>query len=73
MNSTEEWDIRKNKILSCGVDLSKIGWKVKVQNATGLTRRQVDLTIDKFYNDFESLIFTRKNKDKATLKKISSI
>ena len=73
MNSTEGWEIRKNKILSCGVDLSKIGWKVKVQNATGLTRRQVDLTIDKFYNDFESLIFTRKNKDKAALKEGSSI
>lgn len=60
MNSTEDWEIRKNKILSCGVDLSKIGWKVKVQKATGLTRKQVNLTIDKFYEDFKSLIFIRK-------------
>ena len=60
MNSTEDWEIRKNKILSCGIDLSKIGWKSKVQKATGLTRKQVDLTIDRFYEDFKSLIFIRK-------------
>lgn len=60
MNSTEEWEIRKNKILSCGVDLSKNGWKTKVQKATSLTRKQVDLTIDRFYDDFKNLIFIRK-------------
>lgn len=60
MISTDEWEIRKNNILSSGIDLSKFGWKIKVQKATGLTRRQVDLTINKFYKDFENLIFIRK-------------
>lgn len=59
MNSTDEWKVRKNKILACEVDLKKYGWKEAVQKATGLTRKQVNLTIDKFYDDFKDLIFIR--------------
>lgn len=55
----QEWQRRKDLILSCGVDLKKYGWKEAVQKATGLTRKQVNLTINKFYDDFKNLIFIR--------------
>lgn len=55
----EDWLKRKNLILNCGVDLLSFGWKEAVQKATGLTRKQVNLTIDKFYDDFKNLIFIR--------------
>lgn len=43
-----EWEERKNRILSCGVDLTQFGCLSKIEKATGLTRRQVKLTMSKF-------------------------
>lgn len=45
------WEQRKQAILNCGVDLTKFGWKEAVQKITGLTRKQVNLTIAKFNID----------------------
>lgn len=56
------WLARKNQILESGVDLTKYGWKTKVQEAAGLTRRQVDLTIKRFYSDFADKIYIRNSK-----------
>lgn len=53
------WQDRKNLILSSGIDLQKFGWKTKVQEATGLTRRQVDCTIEHFADEFKDKIYIR--------------
>lgn len=55
----EEWLFRKELILNSGVDLTKFGWKTKVEQATGLTRRQVCLTIEHFAELFNNIIFKR--------------
>ena len=55
-----EWELRKELIFNSGVDLSKYGWKTRVQEETGLTRRQVDLTIEHFPEEFNSIIYIRK-------------
>ena len=55
----ETWFARKNQILESGVDLTKYGWKTEVQKVTGLTRRQVDLTIERFTDVFYNKIYVR--------------
>lgn len=57
--SEDTWQDRKNLILSSGVDLQKFGWKTKVQEVTGLTRRQVDDTIEHFVDEFKDKIYIR--------------
>lgn len=57
--SEDTWQDRKNLILSSGIDLQKFGWKTKVQEATGLTRRQVDDTIEHFVDEFKDKIYIR--------------
>ena len=42
------WEDRKQKILECGVDLTHYGWLEKVCKITGLTRKQVNLTVSRF-------------------------
>jgi 5-methylcytosine-specific restriction endonuclease McrA len=53
------WVSRKDLILGSGIDLTKFGWKTELQQATGLTRRQVDLTISHFWEDFCDKIYIR--------------
>lgn len=55
-----EWELRKEKILTCGVDLTTFGWVGKVTEATGLSKRIIENTIKKFPNDFEGKFFRRK-------------
>lgn len=57
--TTDEWLVRKSIVLNSGVDLMKFGWKTKVQEATGLTRRQVDNTIEHFIDEFKDKIYIR--------------
>jgi hypothetical protein len=59
MLSDLEWSKRKELILNSGIDLQKFGWKTKVQEATGLTRRQVDCTIEHFADEFKDKIYIR--------------
>jgi hypothetical protein len=54
-----EWLARKDLIMSSGVDLTKYGWKEKVQRKTGLTVRQLALTIQHFSKDFSGKIYIR--------------
>lgn len=53
------WQERKNLILNSGIDLMRFGWKTKVQECTGLTRRQVDDTIEHFLDEFKDIIYIR--------------
>lgn len=57
--SEEAWQERKNLILSSGVNLQKYGWKTKLQKVTGLTRRQVDLTVEHFIEELKDKIYIR--------------
>jgi 5-methylcytosine-specific restriction endonuclease McrA len=59
MLSKEIWQERRELILNSGVDLMKYGWKTKLQEVTGLTRRQVDDTIEHFIDDFKDKIYIR--------------
>ena len=51
----DEWNHRKDLILNSGIDLTKFGWKTKVEKITGLTRRQVCLTIEHFPDMFKEV------------------
>lgn len=53
------WINRKNIILSCGVDITKFGWKSLVQEKTELTRRQIDNTIKHFQDEFYQSSYIR--------------
>lgn len=55
----QDWQKRKDLILNSNVDLTKFGWKVKVQQKTGLTRRQVDDVIDHFKDYFKDKVYIR--------------
>lgn len=55
----EEWLHRKELIFNSNVDLMRYGWKTKVQEVTGLTRRQVDDTIEHFIEEFQDKIYIR--------------
>jgi hypothetical protein len=57
--SADIWQERKELIISSGVDLMRFGWKTKVQEATGLTRRQVDDTVEHFIEYFKDKIYIR--------------
>lgn len=57
--SESEWLSRKELILNSKVDLMKYGWKTRLQEATGLTRRQVDDTIKHFIDEFKDKIYIR--------------
>lgn len=46
--SSDIWEKRKNLILNCDVDLNKFGCLSEIERKTGLTRRQIKLTIEKF-------------------------
>ena len=54
--SIEEYERRKNLILECGVDIKKFGWVRKVEDITGLTKRQ----IEKVVNHFNLDVYKRK-------------
>lgn len=54
--SIEEFEKRKNLILNCGVDLSLFGWVKKVEEKTGLSKRQ----IEKVVNHFNLNVYKRK-------------
>lgn len=54
--TNDEWNARCIKITTCGVDLLKFGWLVKVCAATGYTRRQVTDTI----KHFNIIVYKRK-------------
>lgn len=43
-----DWIERKELILNCGVDLTKFGWVGKVEKATGLTKRIIENTVERF-------------------------
>jgi hypothetical protein len=57
--SENVWLERKDLIFNSGVDLMKFGWKEQVQLKTGLTRRQLALTIKHFSEDFSGKIYVR--------------
>lgn len=48
MISESEWERRKNLILNCGVDLNKFGCVAKIGRITGLSKHQIEDTIDRF-------------------------
>ena len=54
------WLERKEKILSCGVDLMKFGWVGKVKKLTGLTQRELENTLKHFESEFNGKYFRRK-------------
>ena len=43
-----EWLKRKDTILNCGVNLLSFGWKTKVIEKTGLSKREVENTVKKY-------------------------
>ncbi len=55
------WKDRLNRILNSNVDFSKYGWKQKVQEVSGLTRHQLDDTIERFPEYLKDK-YIRKNK-----------
>ena len=55
------WEERLNLILTCGVDLTKYGWKTKVINITKLTKRQIEDVVLKFKNYFKDSKFTKRS------------
>lgn len=55
-----EWNNRKSLILNCGVDLMKFGWVSRVVNATGLSKRVVERTIQRFQSEFDGKYFRRR-------------
>ena len=59
--SLSEWELRKEKIITCGVDLTTFGWVGKVTEATGFSKRIIENTIKRFPNEFEGKIFRRKS------------
>lgn len=54
------WLERKEKILTCGVDLMKFGWVGKVKQLTGLSQRELENTLIHFKEEFEGKYFRRK-------------
>lgn len=57
--TADEWIHRKELIINSEIDLMRFGWKTKVQEVTGLTRRQVDDTIEHFVDEFKDKIYIR--------------
>ena len=55
-----EWEERKKLILESNIDLSKFGWVGKVEEKTGLSKRQIEKTIDHFFDFFTGKIYRRK-------------
>ena len=55
----EIWIERKNRILTCGIDLTKFGWVGKVEKETGYTKRIIEDTLERFKDDFEGKYFRR--------------
>lgn len=53
------WNERKEKILSCNIDLMKFGWVGKVKKLTGLTQRELENTLKHFKDEFEGKYFKR--------------
>lgn len=47
------WQARLNQIIESNIDLTKYGWKEKVLSITGLTRRQLNDTIEHFPEYFK--------------------
>ena len=60
--SVNEWNRRKELILSSGVDLMKFGWVGKVEQVTHLTKRVIEATINRFADDFSGKHFRRKSR-----------
>ena len=54
-----EWEERKNTIITCGVDLTKYGWKSMVERVTTLTKRQISNTIKHYKEFFDKNSFNR--------------
>jgi very-short-patch-repair endonuclease len=54
--SKEEYELRKQRIINSGVDLTKFGWVGKVEKITGLSKHQ----IEKVVQHFNLNVFTRK-------------
>lgn len=54
------WEHRKFIILNCGVDLMKFGWVGRVVDATGLSKRIIERTIQRFHDEFDGKYFRRK-------------
>lgn len=61
-----EWNRRKDLILTCGVDLTQFGWVEKVIKCTGLSKRMIENTLNKFQDDFDGKYFRRKWNPVAT-------
>lgn len=58
--SEDVWLERKEKILKSGVDLTKYGWNTEVEKITGLTRRIIYRTVER-YEDLKNLVYIRKH------------
>lgn len=59
--SLSDWELRKEKILTCGIDLMVFGWVGKVTQVTGFSKRIIENTIKRFPNEFKGKIFRRKS------------
>ncbi|MBR2305863.1 MAG: DUF559 domain-containing protein [Fibrobacter sp.] len=57
---TTEWERRKDLILNSGVDLTQFGWVEKVIKCTGLSKRIIEHTIQRFHAEFDGKYFRRK-------------
>jgi 5-methylcytosine-specific restriction endonuclease McrA len=57
--SEDAWQARKELVLNSGIDLQRYGWKTRLQEVTGLTRRQVDDTIEHYIDEFKDKIYIR--------------
>ena len=66
------WSERKEKILNSGVDLNTFGWVSEVTNKTGLTRRQIYLTV-KHSPDLTGKVYIRSSPGTAVKKETSGI
>lgn len=63
---TTEWERRKDLILNSGVDLTQFGWVEKVIKSTGLSKRIIEYTIQRFHEEFDGKYFRRKGKPAET-------
>lgn len=56
----ETWKKRFELIINSNIDMTVFGWKEQMQKATGLTRRQLEKTLEHFWEYFKDKVYIRK-------------
>ena len=56
------WNERKDAMLNSGVDMSKYGWQTKMMKCTGLSKRRLSDTVERYPDVFKNIIYIRKSK-----------